>query len=207
MAVTKPVDIFANKDLREAVRSYVDAPDDALDNLFEKMKRRSVRKNEHLIKQGEQPAAFILIERGVLMTYFTDASEYDHVLMFGFSGWWTGDIKGITQNMASDYSVKALTDAEVYELDNNSFELICRQHPIFDRYFRKIFQNSLVTHQKRIMRQISTNAEEKYRVFRARFPKIELVVAQKHIASYLGITPEFFSALRKKMNTADTRKG
>ncbi len=205
MTSVKSVDIFATKDLRAAVRDYVDASDSALDDLFARMTRREVKKNEHLIKQGQLPSRFILIKSGTLMTYFTDASEYDHVLMFGFSGWWTGDIKGITRQQASDYSVKALTSSVVYELDNANFEQLCRDHPIFDRYFRMIFQNSLVTHQKRIMRQISTNAEEKYRAFRSRFPKIELVVAQKHIASYLGITPEFFSALRKKMNQAEIR--
>lgn len=200
MSHPKPVDIFAARDLREAICSYVDASEEALNGLFSCMTRREIKKNDHLIRQGDAPCSFILIERGTLMTYFTDASEYDHVLMFGFSGWWTGDIKGITKAEPSDYSVKALTEGVIYELDKSSFEQLCQEHPIFDRYFRMIFQNSLVTHQKRIMRQISTNAEEKYLAFRARFPKIELVVAQKHIASYLGITPEFFSALRKKVN-------
>lgn len=200
MKEPRPVDVFAKKDLRQGIKDYVDATDRDIDALFAAMQGKKVKKNSHLIRQGEEPCAFILIEEGVLMTYFTDNTGDDHVLMFGFSGWWTGDIKGITRQGPSEYSVKALTDAYVYEIDFESYESLCRNHPIFERYFRKIFQNSLVTHQKRIMRQISTNAEEKYLAFKSRFPKIELIVAQKHIASYLGITPEFFSSLKKRMN-------
>ncbi|MCH8545779.1 MAG: Crp/Fnr family transcriptional regulator [Cryomorphaceae bacterium] len=196
----RPVDVFAKKDLRQGIREYVDASEAEIDALFAAMQGKKVKKNSHLIRQGDEPCAFILIEEGVLMTYFTDHTGDDHVLMFGFSGWWTGDIKGITRQTPSEYSVKALTDAYVYEIDFERYELLCQNHPVFERYFRKIFQNSLVTHQKRIMRQISTNAEDKYLAFKARFPKIELIVAQKHIASYLGITPEFFSALKKRMS-------
>lgn len=193
------IDILKTKDLSAVIRNYIDVTDAELDAFFACMERRSFKKNTHLIHQGEEPCAFVFIEEGCLMTYFTDSSDYDHVLMFGFSGWWTGDIKGITKELPSDYSIKALTDVTVYLMYRDQFEWLCTSHPVFERYFRKIFQNSLVTHQKRIMRQISANAEEKYRAFREKFPKLELLVAQKHIASYLGVTPEFFSGLRKRL--------
>lgn len=152
-----------------------------------------------VIRQGDSPSHFIFIAEGCLMTYLTDEGKAPHVLMFGFSGWWTGDIKAITQNQPSDYSIKALTDSRAYLFSREDFEALCAQAPVFEKYFRIIFQNSLVTHQKRIIRQISANAEEKYRAFKERFPKLELLVAQKYIASYLGITPEFFSTLRKRV--------
>jgi CRP-like cAMP-binding protein len=193
------INILEKKDLPAVIRNYIDVTDAGLEAFFASMEKRSYRKNTHLIRQGEEPCAFVFIEEGCLMTYFTDNNNYDHVLMFGFSGWWTGDIKGITNDLPSDYSVKALSDATVYLMYRDQFESLCASHPIFERYFRKIFQNSLVTHQKRIMRQISANAEEKYRAFREKFPKLELLVAQKHIASYLGVTPEFFSGLRKRL--------
>ena len=68
----------------------------------------------------------------------------------------------------------------------------------FEKLFRKIFQNALVSHQKRIMENISSSAESRYRSFRQNYPKIELMVPQKYIASYLGITPEFLSKMRSK---------
>ncbi|MCC5918193.1 MAG: Crp/Fnr family transcriptional regulator [Cryomorphaceae bacterium] len=193
------IDLFDPKDLRAVVKSYVDASDEALNDLFGQAEKRHFKKNSFVIHQGEEPCSFVFIESGCLMTYLTDDNGYDHVLMFGFSGWWTGDIKGITNEIPSDYSIKALADTEVYMFSKNQFETLCEAHPVFERYFRKIFQNSLVSNQKRVMRQISANAEEKYKAFRTRFPKLELMVAQKHIASYLGITPEFFSSLRKRL--------
>lgn len=193
------MEVLQNKDLRKVVREYVDANDQELDLLFSLAEERSLRKNEMLINQGDEPSYFVFIAEGCLMTYLTDEKKQPHVLMFGFSGWWTGDIKGITQDLPSEYSIKALSESRVYLFSKEKFELLCKEAPIFERYFRKIFQNSLVTHQKRIMRQISADAEEKYRAFRARFPKLELLVAQKYIASYLGVTPEFFSVLKKRI--------
>lgn len=193
------MDILKPKDLRGVIREYVNATDADFDLFFSLGKETMFRKNQMIIRQGETPCHFIFIAEGCLMTYLNDEGNSPHVLMFGFSGWWTGDIKGIMHDVASDYSVKSLTDSRVYLFSREDFELLCEKAPVFEKYFRVIFQNSLVTHQKRIMRQISANAEEKYKAFKARFPKLELLVAQKYIASYLGITPEFFSALKKRV--------
>lgn len=193
------MDILNPKDLRGVIREYVNATDSDFDIFFSIGKETVYRKNQMIIRQGESPCYFLFIAEGCLMTYLTEEGKAPHVLMFGFSGWWTGDIKGITKDLASDYSIKALTESRAYLFSREDFELLCEQAPVFEKYFRIIFQNSLVTHQKRIMRQISANAEEKYKAFRERFPKLELLVAQKYIASYLGITPEFFSALRKRI--------
>jgi CRP-like cAMP-binding protein len=83
-------------------------------------------------------------------------------------------------------------------LEKEKFDQLCREAPAFERYFRILFQKSLVSHQKRIIRNISNTAEEKYEQFLKSHPGLELTVPQKHIASYLGITPEFLSKIRKK---------
>ena len=139
-----------------------------------------------------------LILSGCLMTYYEDASADPHVLQFGQKYWWTGDLEAFTNGGGSFYSIKAILPSEVLQLSNEAFIGLCAAHPVYERFFRIIFQNSLISHQKRIMRNISSTAEERYDAFVHTFPKMELTVPQKYIASYLGITPEFLSKMRSK---------
>jgi CRP-like cAMP-binding protein len=133
------------------------------------------------------------------MTYFKDRNDHIHAIQFGQEMWWTGDLDAIFNEHSSSYSVKAVAPADVYLLTKEDFDDINQEHPAFERYFRILFQNALISHQKRIIRNISFTAEEKYLEFVKIHPRLELIVPQKYIASYMGITPEFLSKLKRKL--------
>lgn len=170
-----------------------------LDYFFQKAKFKSLQKNEHLIRTGENTVHFVLIQSGCLMTYFKDQNEHVHAIQFGQEMWWTGDLDAIFNQHQSNYAIKALAPTEVYLLSKEDFEDLNQKHPAFERYFRELFQNALISHQKRIIRNISFTAEEKYLEFVKLHPRLELLVPQKYIASYMGITPEFLSKLKRKL--------
>ena len=170
-----------------------------VDVFFELAELQKVKKNQHITGQGDSHVPFILVKEGCLMTYHTDREGDLHVLQFGLPMWWTGDLEAFFQNKSSIYSIKAITDSEVYLLSQENFEELLKRSPAMERYYRILFQNALVSHQKRIMRNIAFTAEERYKAFVETFPKLELLVAQKYIASYLGITPEFFSKMKRRM--------
>lgn len=159
---------------------------------------QSVKQGELLEKVGEISSGLIYVNSGCLMTYFTDAEAHDHVIQFAFSGWWTGDLHSITKRLPSIYTTRALADSQVSTLGKNQMEEMFQRHPVFERYFRITFQNSLVTHQNRIIQNFSASAEERYRNFQEKYPTLEQFVPLKYIASYLGITPEFLSKIRRK---------
>lgn len=170
-----------------------------VDYFFDKAESKSLRKNEHLIKAGDQETHFILIKSGCLMTYFKDPNDQVHAIQFGQEMWWTGDLDAIFNGNSSSYAVKALAPSEIYVLTKKDFEEINQKYPSFERYFRILFQNALISHQKRIIRNISFSAEEKYLEFVKIHPRLELIVPQKYIASYMGITPEFLSKIKRKL--------
>jgi CRP-like cAMP-binding protein len=132
------------------------------------------------------------------MTYYTDKEGNDHVIQFSTSGWWTADLHSLTNQQSSIYSTRALTDSEIFLLPKIRLEELVERYPIFERYFRIMFQNSLVTHQNRIVQAFSFSAEERYDYFQQKYPQLEQFVPLKYIASYLGITPEFLSKIRRK---------
>ena len=160
---------------------------------------KKMQQGELIEESGEPTRYMIHVNSGCLMTYYTDKEGVDHVMQFATTGWWTGDLHSLTKNIPSVYTTRALNESEVLLLPKNSLEQLLDKYIKFERYFRIIFQNSLVTQQHRVIQSYSATAEERYVSFREKYPTLEQFVPQKYIASYLGITPEFLSKVRRKM--------
>lgn len=157
-----------------------------------------LKQGEFAETAGKVTSSFIYVNSGCLMSYFTDADSHDHVIQFALSGWWTGDLHSFTRQEPSIYSTRALTDSEVFYLPKDDMEQLLEKFPKLERYFRILFQNSIVAHQHRLILNFSVAAEERYDQFQKKYPALEQYVPLKYIASYLGITPEFLSKIRKR---------
>lgn len=157
-----------------------------------------LRQGEFVETVGKVTANFIYVNSGCLMTYYTDADGSDHVIQFAMAGWWTGDLHSFTKEEPSIYSTRALADSEVFYLPKADMEMLLQKFPKLERYFRILFQNSIVSHQYRLIQNLSATADQRYENFSKRYPSLEQYVPLKYIASYLGITPEFLSKIRRK---------
>lgn len=170
----------------------------------EKLSIRSVliparlKQGEFVETVGKITSNFIFVNLGCLMTYYTDAEGTDHVIQFAMAGWWTGDLHSFTKEEPSIYSTRALADSEVFYLPKTDMEALLQKFPKLERYFRILFQNSIVSHQYRLIQNLSVTADQRYENFSKRYPSLEQYVPLKYIASYLGITPEFLSKIRRK---------
>ncbi len=166
--------------------------------FFAHFEARKLEKNDFLCVAGDEQVRFVLVKSGCIMTYYTDREGQMHVLQFGTEMWWTGDLEAFTQNKPSRYNIKAVAPSEVLLISRAGFEELLAKLPAFERYFRILFQNALISHQKRIIRNISYSADEKYAEFTQTYPHLWLLVPQKYIASYMGMTPEFLSKIRRQ---------
>jgi CRP-like cAMP-binding protein len=164
------------------------------------------KKNSYIVEQNLSKSNFYFIISGCLVTYFEDNNKFTHVVQFGMNYWWAGDIESVTKNKPSNYTIKALTDSVILSFTYQALEKIIFEMPIFQNYFRFLYQNTIIYSQKRIIQSISLTAEQRYEAFLKLFPKSELIIPQKYVASYLGITPEFFSKLKAKMYSKYTKK-
>lgn len=162
-----------------------------------------LKQGEFAEKAGEITHNFIHVNSGCLMTYFTDKEGDDQVIQFATSGWWTGDLHSLTTQQPSIYTTRAIADSEILLLPKVRMEELLERFPVFERYFRIMFQNSLVTHQNRIIEAFAFTAEDRYTNFQKKYPQLEQFVPLKYIASYLGITPEFLSKIRRKRMSRD----
>ena len=95
--------------------------------------------------------------------------------------------------------IEVLEDSEVVLLSKENQEQLYFDIPKLERFFRILTENSLVAHQERLMDNLSLSAEDRFEKFCKRYPTLIQRVPQKQIASYIGVTPEFFSKMKSKM--------
>ena len=167
-------------------------------NLFTPKK---LRKKQYLLQEGEVSKYNIFVSKGLLRSYTIDEKGVEHILQFALEGWWTADLYSFFTGETSLFNIEALEDAEVLLITRPSWESLLQQVPQFERYFRILIQNSLIATQRRLMESMSETAERKYLNFRKMYPDSIQRVPQHMIASYLGITRETLSRLRRELAT------
>lgn len=156
------------------------------------------KQGDFVERAGDISKYLIHVNSGCLMTYYTDAGGNDQVIQFSSAGWWTGDLHSLISGDPSIYSTRALTDSTSFLLPQIEIDALLDRFPRLEKYFRIIYQNSLTTHQHRIIQAFSFTAEQRYEAFLKKYPNLEQFVPLKYIASYLGITPEFLSKIRRR---------
>ncbi|NOS91929.1 MAG: Crp/Fnr family transcriptional regulator [Cyclobacteriaceae bacterium] len=163
--------------------------------------QQKVAKKEVLLEAGKVATDIHFVSQGVLRSYFTDLEGDQNIVMFAVNDWWITDIFSFSTGNPAQLTIDALEDAVVYSLSKENLELLFLKMPTFERFFRILMQNAYVREQSRIIQNLSMPAEERYRQFLKKYPQFAERITQKQIASYLGITPEFLSSLRKKPNS------
>ena len=180
--------------------NQVAALDQAETEFFESLLiQRPFRQGELIVKSGDPARYMMFVNDGYLMTYYTDKEGNDHVVQFAATEWWCGDLYSLSQLPATPYTTKALTDGELLLLPRVGHLQLLEKYIKFEKYFRIFFFNGVIRHQNRFVENHTMTAEERYQTFQATYPNLEQYVSQKHIASFLGITPEFLSKIRKRL--------
>ena len=118
--------------------------------------------------------------------------------MFAVQDWWITDIQGFVTGKPAIVNIEAIEDSVVLELQKDDLDKLYVKVPKFERVFRILMQNSYIREQLRTTQNLTLTAEERYVNFVAKYPHVYQRVPLKQIASYLGITPEFLSVIRKK---------
>lgn len=159
---------------------------------------QTFKKNEIILKAGQVCRSFFYVNKGCLRAYHTDYDGREHIVMFSPEDWWFTDIASFYSQQAAFYEIAALEETALFFINHSALEKLYTELPKFERFFRILLQNGFLLYQQRITDSLSLPAEERYKRFQALYPTLELRIAQKHIASYLGITPVFLSMLRKR---------
>jgi CRP-like cAMP-binding protein len=171
---------------------------DEFDFFTSLLKSNSLKKGEFLIHAGDICKYESFVTRGCLKSYYEDENGFEHILDFCIEGWWADDLFSFFTQTPSQSSIKAIEDTDVLQINNQDLEDVYQKVPKFERFFRLLFQRAYIAQREQINLILSTPAQERYLLFLKKKPYAEQRFSQKDIASYLGITPQFLSALKKK---------
>ena len=166
--------------------------------VVELFKPRLYRKRQYVLQEGDICNQCNFVVRGCLRMYKVDADGNTHIIQFASENWWIMDLGSFHGRTPSKLSIDALEDTMILQISYEDLLSLYIQAPKFDRIFRVLIENSFVSLQKRLLENISSNAEERYLSFVQTYPHLSNRLPQTQIASYLGITPEFLSRLRNK---------
>lgn len=159
---------------------------------------KKLRKRQYFLQEGDVCKYQVFVEKGILRSYTIDDKGSDHILQFASEGWWMADLSSYLTNEPSIFNMDALEDVELLLLSKPLWEQAMKEILSLEHYFRVIIQNHLVATQKRLLQSLAETAEEKYNRFLITFPECVQRVPQHMIASYLGVTRETVSRIRKQ---------
>jgi len=164
---------------------------------------KKVRKRQYVLNAGDVCQYITFVEKGLLRSFTVDDDGNEHVVQFAIEGWWISDVGSFISGKDALYNIEALEDSELLHLTKQSMEELLDKLPAMERFFRILMQNNIVALQRRVIAYMSLSAEEKYLKLMEVAPDIITRASQQHIASYLSITPETLSRVRKKVSERD----
>jgi CRP-like cAMP-binding protein len=164
------------------------------------LRSKSLANGEFLLREGDVCKYESFVVKGCLKTYYLDEMGIEHIIDFSIEEWWADDLYSLLTQTPSRSNIKAIEDTDVLQIGKTDLELLYQKIPKFERFFRILFQNAYITQREQINLALSASARERYLLFVKKKPYAEKRFSQKDIASYLGVTPQFLSALRKKLS-------
>ena len=160
------------------------------------IKVKQVPRKALVLKEGQICKYIYFVHSGALRAFHIDKDGKEATMMFAVADWWITDMFCFLNEKPAMVFIEAIEDSCIFQLSKVHLEKLYHNVPKFERFFRILMQNAYTREQLRVIENLSLSAEHWYKNFLLKYPQIAKTVTQKQIASYLGITPEFLSAIR-----------
>ncbi len=193
-------------DIRKNIERHIELSDAEFSHFMTFLSSRKLLKRQFLVQEGDYTKHSYYVVKGCVRAFKVDDSGKEHVIQFALEDWWVGDMAALSTQTPARLNIECMENCEVLQIGYDDQERLYVELPKFERFFRIIIQKSLVATQNRLLSVMSQPAYDRYIEFMERYPQIVQRVANHHIASYLGITPESLSRLRKEGSMRNERQ-
>ena len=163
---------------------------------------KKLRKKQYLLQEGDVSKFVAFVEKDVLRSYSIDEKGSEHIIQFAIEGWLISDLSSFITGKPATYTIDALEDCELVLISRSAHEDLLRTLTKYERWLRLLITGAYIALQRRITSIISLSLEDRYTGFVEIYPNIVQRVPQHMIASYMGMTPETLSRVRKKMQAS-----
>lgn len=183
----------------QSLRSKVPFTDEELEIIKTYLTPKKLRKKQYLLQEGDVCKFACFVEQGALRSYTIDDKGTERIVQFALEGWMIADMFSFITGEPSTYNIDALEDSELVLISKKAHEELLEKMPHYETYHRLQITGAYVAMQRRLISINNLSVEERYTNFLTLYPNIAQRVPQHMIASYMGLTPETLSRVRKKL--------
>lgn len=185
------------RQLKAYFSRYIELSEKELKFFYGALEVKTFPSKELIVRQGELCKYNFFILEGITRSYYHTSEGSEVTTQFALEDWWVTDTFGFFSDKPSFTSIEAIEPIKTLAITKRALENIYSQIPKFERAFRLIYQNMLVAIQQKDAYYMKLTAKEKYEVLMRDLPQLLQRVPQYKIASYIGVSPEYFSEIRK----------
>ena len=186
--------------LIQEIKKHIDLTTEDEELITLAFRHKKVRRNQVLVQPPDIAMYEHFVVRGCLVQYYLDDNGIQHTLLFAPEGWWTTDLPSFLTGQESKYHIEALEDSELLIISKQLLDKLLVKIPALNNFFRVLYQNAVMAQEERLLNVLSTKVEERYLRFVKKYPQLQNRLPQYLIASYLGVTPEFFSKVKARIH-------
>ena len=161
---------------------------------------RTFQKRQFVLQEGNVCHHLTFVTQGCLREFTVDHKGEEHIIQFAIPDWWISDLSSFLTGSPSTHSIEAVQDSEALMLEREAREEMLTTVPKMEKFFRLLLESNYVATHRRISDSLSASAEQRYLTFIKTYPALVEQIPQNHIASYLGITPQSLSRIRKELS-------
>ncbi|WP_415327196.1 Crp/Fnr family transcriptional regulator [Chryseobacterium sp. MMS23-Vi53] len=180
------------------ISRHIQLSEEEFQRFTEPFQLKKFTKKEMVLEEGEHCNFEGFVINGCFKVYFLNENGFEQTLYFAVESWWITDLDSLINNVPSTLNIEAVEDSEVLMISKKDKETLYETMPQVEKLFRIMNQQSSVALQRRILSLMNKTADKRYLEFLEKYPGLEQRLAQQQIASYLGISHEFLSKIRKK---------
>lgn len=186
--------------LIEHIKRYIHLDEENADLICEHISIQSLKNKEYLLEEGQVCKNYYFVEKGCLRMFFNNEKGVEQTTQFALENWWLTDYFSFDNKIPTQYYIQAVGNTTALVINRDELMFLLDSIPALERYFRIMMQRAVAASQERIKLLYSLSKEELYLHFNSYFPDFAQRVPQYMLASFLGLTPEYVSEIRKKRN-------
>lgn len=181
------------------ITSLVPITDEEWHFISSRVTEQQLKKKVLISREGDISRFTNFIEKGSARVFYIDNNGHEHVIQLGIQGWWISDFASFSSQKPGRLYVETLEPTHLLSFSYENMQEIFKNVPSFESFYRILIQKAYSSFQQRMLQSLSGDAENRYLQFRECHPDMDLQISQKHIASYLGMSAEFLSKIKKRV--------
>lgn len=186
--------------LIQYLENYLPFTHEEIALIKSRTKHLKIKRRQKILQEGKICKHYSFVVDGCFKMFGVDDKGYEHNIQFAAEKDWIMDIGSFHSGKPSQLYIEAVENSEILQIEQQDLYFLYLSIPKLDRIFKVIIENKFVELQNRVLQNFSSTAEQRYLNFLEQYPNLSSRLPNTQIASYLGITPEFLSKIRKGLS-------